>query len=171
VPRREYTSAEFLAGKVPGFGKRKSRTASAYKALITARAEYRPGCITLALPVVLVNELNDHESKDWHPRHARSVKQAETLRTVILMLPPAVRLKCPAKMPLTVTFTRVSPGKLDKGDGNNSSFKWVRDALAKWVGVNDGDDRYEWVYLRRVERGKYGCEIRMEWDAEGGLNV
>lgn len=166
--KREYTAAEFLAGKVPGFGKGKKRSSSAYKPLITARAEYEPGRITLALPVVLINELNDHDSRDYHPRHARSVKQANALRIVLLMLPPSVRTKCPARGPMRVTFTRVSPGKLDPGDGNNSSFKWIRDSLAKWIGVDDGSDLYEWVYQRRKDGRLYGCEIVITWAEERG---
>ena len=60
----------------------------------------------------------------------------------------------------TVSLTRISKGKLDEGDNLNSSFKFVRDAIAEWLGVDDGSDRYDWRYAQ--ERGEPGIRILIE---------
>ncbi|MCH9837456.1 hypothetical protein K0U83_17465 [bacterium] len=65
--------------------------------------------------------------------------------------------------PVVVTMTRVSPGQLDS-DNLAGACKSVRDGVADWMGVDDGqaerDGRVTWVC--RQERGKYGVRIVVE---------
>lgn len=66
---------------------------------------------------------------------------------------------------LVVTIARVAPRKLDS-DNLASSAKAVRDGVADWLGLDDGDERLDWQYeQRRGEPGEYAVEIRLEWDA------
>jgi hypothetical protein len=61
-------------------------------------------------------------------------------------------------LPLRVTITRVGPRRLDD-DNLASAAKYVRDAIAEAVGVDDGSALYEWRYAQRV--GKYGVEVEV----------
>lgn len=63
---------------------------------------------------------------------------------------------------VTVTLTRIGPRKLDS-DNLTSGFKSVRDQVADILGVDDGDERVEWIC--RQERGRpreYAARIRIE---------
>ena len=62
---------------------------------------------------------------------------------------------------MRVTITRLGPRLFDP-DNNVSACKDVVDAVAAWVGVDDRDPRYEWVW--RQEKSKsYGVQIKVEW--------
>lgn len=167
--KREYTSRDFREGKVPGLNKKKSgRRSTPTGPLIQARASYVAGRIALDIPVVLVSELNDHESNHWSQRHLRTEAQQRAAETVLLMLPRNVdKEPCLNDCDTTefrVTITRVAPGKLDRGDNLNACGKWIRDLISRWIGVDDGSDRYAWNY-KRVQEGKfYGCRVVIEWD-------
>ena len=60
--------------------------------------------------------------------------------------------------PLVVTITRIGPRKLDD-DNLASACKYVRDQIAKAVGVDDGSDLYTWRYAQR--KGKYGVDVEI----------
>jgi hypothetical protein len=63
--------------------------------------------------------------------------------------------------PLLVTLTRVGPRKLDRGDNLGASLKGVRDELAAWLGVDDGDESAAlWEYA--MERGAFAVRVRIE---------
>lgn len=57
--------------------------------------------------------------------------------------------KCP--LPAMVIMTRIAPHKMDD-DNLGGALKAVRDAVADWIGVDDGDDRVSWVPAQ--ERGR-----------------
>ncbi len=52
-------------------------------------------------------------------------------------------------LPATITLTRVGKRRLDD-DNLAAAFKYVRDQIAAWVGVDDGDGRYRWEYRQEV---------------------
>lgn len=80
------------------------------------------------IPLKTVNELNDHSH--WRNRAKRArVQHAATAQAVASLDKP--------ELPCVVNLTRVSRGMLDPDDGLNSSCKFVRDAIAKWLGVDD----------------------------------
>ncbi len=60
--------------------------------------------------------------------------------------------------PLVVTITRIGPVKLDD-DNLQGACKYVRDEIARAVGLDDGSDLYTWVYYQRT--GKYGVEVEV----------
>jgi hypothetical protein len=52
--------------------------------------------------------------------------------------------------PVAVTLTRIAPRALDS-DNLSSSFKALRDGVADWLRIDDGDERVTWLYQQ--ERG------------------
>ncbi len=85
----------------------------------------------------------------WHAMSAMKKKQKETTRKALerIRIPPC---------PLVVTIVRIGPRKLD-GDNLQSACKYVRDEIARAVGVDDGSDIYTWIYDQRI--GPYGVII------------
>lgn len=76
----------------------------------------------------------------WSAR-SREVKRQRDITAV--MFRANVRTKpCP---PCTITLTRRGPRKMDD-DNLISSFKAVRDQLAKEMGVDDGSSDIQWKY-------------------------
>lgn len=55
------------------------------------------------------------------------------------------------ELPVTIKLTRIAPRALD-GDNLQSSFKAVRDGIADWMKVDDGNAGITWLYEQ--ERGK-----------------
>lgn len=114
--------------------------------------------MNFTIPLKTVNELNDH--KHWRTRQRRAKAQKEVVTYYILeqlakMGRPVADLR--ETFPCRVKFTRVSPGNgLDPGDGLPSAFKFVRDAVAKLIGVDDRSPNYVWEYCQ--QRGKRGAE-------------
>jgi hypothetical protein len=64
-------------------------------------------------------------------------------------------------LPLVVTIIRVSPGNtpLD-GDNVETACKYVRDEIARWIGVDDGDPGFTWRCAQA--RGPWGVVIEVE---------
>lgn len=86
--------------------------------------------LRFVIPCKTINELNDHSH--WRNRQRRARVQHKAVASVI----SALSLDRP-ELPCVVNLTRVSRGMLDPDDGLNSSCKFVRDAIAKWLGVDD----------------------------------
>ncbi len=63
----------------------------------------------------------------------------------------------------TITLTRLAPRELDS-DNLAGGFKAVRDGVADWLQIDDGDKRLTWVYDQRKCKA-YAVEIRIEWTA------
>ena len=80
---------------------------------------------------------------------------------------------CP-EPPLTITLTRIGPRTLDD-DNLAGGFKHVRDGVADWLGIDDGDKRLTWRYEQRKGAPKeYAAEVRIEssiTDVEGALRL
>jgi hypothetical protein len=67
-------------------------------------------------------------------------------------------VRCPLHPPLTVTITRGAPSMMDS-DNATSSAKFVRDAVAKYLGINDRrEDLVDYV----VKQQKTGFEMRFD---------
>ena len=60
--------------------------------------------------------------------------------------------------PLVVTITRYGPRQLDD-DNLAASCKYVRDEIARKVGVDDGSTLYLWQYRQGI--GKYGVDVEI----------
>jgi hypothetical protein len=113
--------------------------------------------MTITLPIRIVSESNQREH--WAAKARRVKKQRQAVAWMLCALPNEV-----PHLPVTVTFTRVAPRKLDKGDNLNGAFKACRDEVA-WFFTRDGikvlnakrhiaddeDSRLTWRYAQ--ERG------------------
>lgn len=104
----------------------------------------------------LVSEANSHQHHWLRVRRASEHHDA-----VALHLRPRRRVAPPA----VVTITRLAPSSLDS-DNLQGSAKHVRDAIAKWMGVDDRDPRVTWhVAQERTRRNVYGVRLDVRgWD-------
>ena len=93
---------------------------------------------------------------------AIKAKLAKDQRTRTRMSLSAAAQSSGAEMlPVTVVLTRVAPRRLD-GDNLQSGFKAVRDGVADWLGVDDGNGLIDWQYAQRSGRpGEYAVEIEV----------
>lgn len=105
--------------------------------------------IPLRLP-----SLNNLSHRHWRSLSAITNKQKAATRLVMsgIDAPPIPAL------PLLITITRVGPRRLDD-DNLAGACKYVRDAIAAKVGVDDGSDLYTWRYEQRT--GPYGVEVEI----------
>jgi len=71
----------------------------------------------------------------------------------------------------SVTLVRFSAGFLDD-DNLRGAFKAVRDEVAKWLGVDDGDvDRVRWLYAQEpARRGEFAIRVEVQ-DGQPGDDV
>jgi len=115
--------------------------------------------ITLRVPVRTVSEANRHEH--WRVRHKRSKDQHWAVMAA--WNNADVDGQGVPKLPIRVTLTRVSPRKLDS-DNLAMSCKHVRDAVAKMLGIDDGDPGVTWVYQQEkgLGPGRYEVVIQVE---------
>ena len=114
--------------------------------------------ITLTIPTCVVNELNAHEH--WRVRAKRAKEQHFITALWLRRFSPEGFTG-----PLVVSMTRCSPRSFDD-DGTVASMKHVRDAIAKWLGRDDGPKAgVRWVCS--WERSKVH-EVRVCVAREGG---
>lgn len=98
------------------------------------------------VPLRLGRGLNDR--LHWAKR-ASKVKQERLTVAWALKLAKAQ----PPALPAVVTIIRASPSKIPMDlDNLAGACKGVRDQLAEWIGVDDGDARVTWKYDQRVSK-------------------
>lgn len=97
----------------------------------------------------------------WRDRQKRAKHQRAVVGLVLAtQRPPAG--------PWRVTLTRVSPRALDT-DGLAAALKAVRDAVASWLGVDDGPAAPV-TWRVEQERGEVAVRVRVEtWDVEARI--
>ena len=96
--------------------------------------------LEIELPVKTVSEGNRHEH--WRKRYQRRKVQQDTVGWALV----ARFGRRPPPAPVHVSLKRIAPRRLDPGN-LEFSFKAVQDAVAKWLGVDDGDERsVSWSY-------------------------
>ena len=116
-------------------------------------------CICVKFSMRTKSELNQREH--WVKKYRRTKLQKDTTKAVLMTFTQNTDF---GTGKITVTFVRIAKRKIDKGDNLASAFKAVRDAVAMLIGVDDGSDRYEWIYEQRIERNRLDMvEIKIEW--------
>lgn len=93
----------------------------------------------------------------WQRLASLSKKQKKTTASAMLVAKCNHGQVVPA-VPVVVTITRIGPRKLDD-DNLASACKYVRDAIASKIGIDDGSDEYTWVYKQCT--GKYGVDVEI----------
>jgi len=112
--------------------------------------------ITLFVPVKLVSELNMHEH--WRVRWRRRTQQSGAVIHALTFFEGRRQ----ASVPLHIILTREGGNKLDS-DNLASCFKAVRDGIARYYGVDDGDEtKLTFAYKQRSGGRCRGCEITIE---------
>jgi hypothetical protein len=102
-----------------------------------------------------VNETNAREHPMARSRRAKMQRAsaAQHLRLWLDYPPP--------RWPVKVTLVRYGPKKLDD-DNLAASLKHIRDGVADWFGVDDGEaTKYQWVPVQEIAPG-YGVRIVIE---------
>ena len=126
-------------------------------ALVAEAVPMRPNPqLAFTMPVRVISEAN--ESEHWRTKCARKKQQqADTDKSWHLFR----SLKYVAvAFPCVVRLTRIGPKRLDS-DNLAGSFKHVQDAIAKKLGIDDGDERIKWEY-EQVAVGKRVYSVRVE---------
>lgn len=112
------------------------------------------------IPLRTVTGLNAREI--WQVRSARvKSERAKTARAMTKAL-GVPRWKCSSvvRLPALVTLTRIGPREPDD-DAIQPALKAVRDAIASYLGVDDGCDYLRFRYMPH-ERGEFGVRVRIE---------
>lgn len=63
---------------------------------------------------------------------------------------------------IRVTLIRFGSKTLDGDNLRGGGFKALRDAIARWLGLDDADDVIDWEYAQCVTRGRQGTAVRIE---------
>lgn len=104
------------------------------------------------------SEMNQSRQEHWSTKK----KIVDAQHDAVTYALRAESVRCLFKPPIRVTLARMGPKRLDS-DNYRSALKATRDAIAKWIGIDDGrDDLLEWVYDPQEENLKYGVRIRIE---------
>jgi len=109
--------------------------------------------IQLDLSLQTVSEANRREH--WASR-ARRVKMQRAATTMALRQYGHCLEELRSAGKVRVLLVRMSPRKLDD-DNLRGAMKAVRDAIAAWVGIDDGSEWWEWCYDQR--KGQLGVQI------------
>jgi hypothetical protein len=111
--------------------------------------------ICILVPVEIRSEANLRQH--WRKRYERSKAQKEAVAWFLKGKDKPVN-----PVSITVTITRIGGRRLDT-DNLAGGAKAIRDAVAHWVGIDDGDSRYRFVYEQR--KGSNCCtEIHIAWE-------
>lgn len=109
--------------------------------------------MTLNIPLKTVSEANAHTH--WRLRQQRAKEQRAHVLTHLL-----VNRETMPRFPVRVTFTRLGTRTLDS-DNLAGAFKHVRDTVAAFFRVDDGDERWGWVYQQEKAK-EVGIRITIE---------
>lgn len=99
------------------------------------------GDLDITIPGLrLASEANTASHEHWRARQKRAKEQ----RALVGL---ALNPHTPPSLPVRVTITRIAPCALDD-DNATGAAKAVRDAIARWLGVDDRSDQIAWQVLQ-----------------------
>jgi hypothetical protein len=108
--------------------------------------------IRFHIPIRLPSLSNER----FHWRTLARIKKKQKEATMYCMIGLVI-----PQLPLVVTITRIGPRKLDD-DNLASACKYVRDQIAKQIGVDDGSSDYTWLYSQRIGKNlRYGVDVEI----------
>ena len=125
------------------------------------------GVVVVELPgLVTRSEMNTQVGGRWDRTRRRDAAHAA--------VEGATRHLAPPPLPVRVCIARRAPGTADL-DNLGSATKATQDAIAEWLGVDDGvrDTRVEWRRTQeRTPRGVYGVRVTLvPIDGRGSIAV
>ncbi len=104
--------------------------------------------------LIVVSEAN--QRCHWAVRKKRFAAQAEMLLYCLAVTRMATQPK--PRPPMTITMTRLGGKGLDS-DNLAGAFKAVRDALCRWLSLDDGDKRLRFLYKQKPGKMEPGIRI------------
>ncbi len=123
---------------------------------VTGTVNVTVHAVSFLAPVRIESNANLREH--WATRARRNKRQRSVIQWHLRALGSIPK---PAGQ-LVVTITRIAPRRLDD-DNAIGGCKAVRDAIAEWLGIDDGSEQVAWRYGQ--ERGRpreYACRVRIE---------
>lgn len=115
--------------------------------------------IRAVVPVRAVSTLNAREH--WAAKARRAAAHRGAAHVALL----AASVPSPPTGPVRVLLTRIGPRRLDS-DNLAGACKAIRDGVADWLGIDDGDPRVTWEYgQRRGKAREYAVEVEVEVEA------
>lgn len=110
-------------------------------------------------PIKLISEAN-RGSEHWTAKMRR--KKAQQLEVTVALHNNLLGRK--VRLPCAVRLTRIGPRLLDK-DNLAGAFKFVQDAIATKLGVNDGDrSKVDWHYDQvAIGEHRYNLKVQIEY--------
>lgn len=108
--------------------------------------------IAIRIPLRTVNGLNERAHWSVKAKRAKAERKAVGWSMACTSAPP---------LPVVVTITREGPIRrpLD-GDGLQAAGKHVRDAVADWLGTDDGNPAIRWEYAQ-IKAKEYGVLVEV----------
>lgn len=100
--------------------------------------------MTVTIPIRTVSEANTREHH--MARHRRKKAQQKVVSDWLRAFGGE-----PPPLPVVVTLTRLGARRLDS-DNLAGAMKHAQDAIAKWLGVDDGSHLVRWVYEQEPAR-------------------
>ena len=118
--------------------------------------------LPICIPLKTVSEGNASQREHWSVKHRRHKAQStETTLALRCAWGPMVGTWT---TPCTITLTRIAPRVLD-GDNLQGALKYVRDAVARWLKLDDADQLLIWAYAQRPGGVRtYAVIIHLEED-------
>ena len=111
----------------------------------------------VVVPVRTISEANRSRHEHWGTTSKRVKAQQLTVGWHL------VAAGSPPEPPWVVKLTRIAPRSLDSHDNLRASLKACADAVAKWLGVDDADERVNWDYDQRKGKPKeYAVVVEIE---------
>lgn len=116
--------------------------------------------LVVRVPMKLGRGQNEREH--WTAKAARVKREHEAMAVALAGPLPhdlAELRRAADEMGLTVRITRIAPKHLDD-DNATASAKAVRDSIAAWLGIDDGDARVRYEVRQRCEGARtYGVQV------------
>ena len=94
----------------------------------------------------------------WH--WAKKAKYARNCRLMAFLAVRCAGISKPPSGAFVVRLVRIGKRRMDS-DGLAISFKGVRDGIAAAMGIDDGDQRIDWLYSQEIGKA-YGVKITIE---------
>lgn len=118
--------------------------------------------LTVYVPTTVVSEANRPRGEHWGKRTQRkNAQQASTLAMLAsLGLAPSDR-RARFGSGAVARLTRIGGQPMDS-DNLARAFKAVRDAVAHWLGIDDGSPLIAWTYDQRPRTAKEKIGIEIE---------
>lgn len=126
--------------------------------------------IAIEFPLVIKNPLNGSR-EHWAVKSRRAKTHGNATRWALIgakTLPWAGNIQVSGPRTINVCLVRLFEGrsKLMDDDGLSAAFKHVRDAVAAYLGIDDGDPRIRFTYAQARGAAAVRIELSVESPAE-----